>query len=170
MKNRIYKHIDHAEVDTSHSPCGNFRYSLTVDYGLSKGNQTLCVIMENPSYACKEYADKSVQFLEKLVFIKGYEEFAEVSRLIIVNQFAFVQTKDFEGTRDQIGETNDVTIEEMLKETDVVLIAWGKTNKHRERMAKIRGMIKEASVDNIYMSKKHPSRGSYKDFILECKV
>ena len=66
--------------------------------------------MQNPSYACVEYADKSVQVLERVIFEKQYPQFTGVERLIIVNLFAFIQTNDFSGKDDYIGERNDAAI------------------------------------------------------------
>lgn len=57
--------------------------------------------MQNPSYAGEEVADKSVQFMEKVVFQKGLPEFRDVRRLIVVNQFAYIETNNFEGRSDQ---------------------------------------------------------------------
>lgn len=39
---------------------------------------TVCVIMMNPSYACAEFADKSVQFMELVVFQKDFQAFKGV--------------------------------------------------------------------------------------------
>ena len=79
--------------------------------------------MQNPSYACVEITDKSVQVLERVIFEKDFKEFDGVERLIVVNQFAFIQTKDFIGTDDQIGCKNDESIASAINESEIVLIA-----------------------------------------------
>ena len=73
--------------------------------------------MQNPSVANVEIADKSVQFLEKLIFTKGYSEFRNVKKIIIVNQFAFIKTNDFNGSELHIGQKNDVHILEAIRES-----------------------------------------------------
>ncbi len=85
--------------------------------------------MQNPSYAGVEIADKSVQVLERVVFEKNIEEFNGVERLIIVNQFAFIQTNNFIGTDEQVGNRNNDAISEAIDESDIVLLAWGKANR-----------------------------------------
>jgi hypothetical protein len=55
--------------------------------GAAPTGKTVCVVMQNPSYAGEDVADKSVQFMEKVVFQKGLAEFTDVRRLIVVNQF-----------------------------------------------------------------------------------
>lgn len=79
--------------------------------------------MQNPSYASVDIADKSVQVLERVIFEKGLVEFNGVERLIVVNQFAFIQTKDFIGTDAQIGTRNDQAIASAVDESEMVLIA-----------------------------------------------
>ena len=37
--------------------------------------------MQNPSYAGEDFADKSVQFMENVVFKKNFAEFEDVIRL-----------------------------------------------------------------------------------------
>ncbi|WP_413898516.1 DUF1643 domain-containing protein [Rhodoferax sp.] len=82
--------------------------------GAAPLGKTVCAVIQNPSYAGEDVADKSVQFLEKVVFKRGLPEFDGVRRLIVVNQFAYIQTNDFEGLPHQIGELNDATITSAL--------------------------------------------------------
>ncbi|MEE4240385.1 MAG: DUF1643 domain-containing protein, partial [Desulfopila sp.] len=87
------------------------------------------------------------------------------SRIIIVNQFALVQTKDFEGESDHIGVENDTFIEQALDEADIILIAWGAANPYKKRQEAIHVKILEHKGKKIFKTKAHPSRGTYKDFI-----
>jgi len=92
----VFKHINGVVAEAQFSPCGHYRYRLTIDREDSTGEHVVSVIMQNPSVANSEVADRSDQFLENLIFEKNYEEFKGVKRIIIVNQFALVQTNDFE--------------------------------------------------------------------------
>ena len=66
-----------------------YRYRLEIQKdGAPRSARTVCAIMQNPSYAGEEIADKSVQFLEKNILQLDLPEFQNVGRLIIVNQFA----------------------------------------------------------------------------------
>jgi len=121
--------------------------------------------MQNPSIANSDIADKSAQFLEKLIFKKDYNEFKEAKKIIIVNQFAYVQTNDFDGSERYIGEENDNHIRQAVNAADIVLIAWGVSNGYEERKQDINSIINEFSNKVLLQTKAHPSRGRYVDFI-----
>lgn len=161
----IFKHIDGVVAEAVFSPCERFRYRLTVDRSSSASGKVVCVIMQNPSVAKSDVADRSVQFLENLIFIKDYQEFENVSRIIIVNQFAFVQTNEFSGTDEHIGPENDWHIEQSLNEADIVLVAWGAGNAYQSRQQAINAMLAERQGKTLLKTKKHPSRGAYNAFV-----
>ena len=162
----VFKHINGVVAEAQFSPCGRYRYRLTIDREDSTGDHSsVSVIMQNPSVANSEVADRSVQFLENLIFNKDYDEFKGVKRIIVVNQFALIQTNDFEGVDDHIGTENDRHIENALDEADIVLIAWGAGNPYLERQQAITSMLAQHRGKKILKTKKHPSRGSYKDFV-----
>ncbi len=161
-----FNHLPNLEISAIFSEDKKYRYRLTiVNKSCIKGD-TLCVIMQNPSIANIEIADKSVQFLEKLVFEKKVRPFKKIQKMVIVNQFALVQTKDFSGTKKAIGVQNDIIIQESIEKADYVLIAWGKTNPYDERQEAIHNFLEDMDCKNIFATKKHPSRGTYQDFII----
>lgn len=93
-----YEHIDGVEVAAQCSSENESRYRNRLEITLkdaAPAGKTVCAVMQNPSYAGEDVADKSVQFLEKVVFKKGLPEFDGMRRLIVVNQFAYIQTNDF---------------------------------------------------------------------------
>jgi hypothetical protein len=93
----IFEHIDGVSVTAHFAWEGELRYRYRLEVALkdtAPTGKTTCVVMQNPSYANADVADKSVQFMEKVVFKKGLPEFEGVSRLIVVNQFARIQTND----------------------------------------------------------------------------
>lgn len=148
-----------------------YRYRLTIT--LTRGEplgKTVCVIMQNPSYAGEDVADKSVQFMEKVVFEKGLPEFADVRRLIVVNQFARIQTNDFEGLTSDIGKLNDGAIKEALLESDIVVLGWGSSNRFVERQAFVLRLLDDMGGKTIYRTRMHPSRGRYNGFIQPCSI
>lgn len=143
-----------------------FRYLLSATKkGASSEPKTVCAVMQNPSYACVEFADKSVQVLERAVFEKDYTEFRGVGRLIIVNQFAFIQTNGFDGTDDKVGPDNDFVISRAIQQADIVLVAWGKCNKYSQRQNEIRKMIRVHKSKKVLQTSRHPSRVVYDGFI-----
>ena len=122
--------------------------------------------MQNPSVANSEVADRSAQFLEKLIFLKGYSEFKDVTEIIIVNQFAYVQTNDFNGSSSHIGPENDLYIKKAVESADIVLIAWGASNGYDERKIAINAIISATQNKTLLQTKAHPSRGTYIDFVM----
>ena len=164
----IYKHIDGVEVLANFSLEGESRYRNRLEITLkdvAHAGKTVCAVMQNPSYAGADVADKSVQFLEKVVFTKSLPEFDSVRRLIVVNQFAYIQTNNFEGLPHQIGEHNDAAIRAALHECDIVVLAWGSSNRFEERKAFVLTHLAEMKHKTLLKTKMHPSRGRYDGFI-----
>lgn len=162
----IHKHINGVKVFAQFSKDRKYRYKLEIIL-LSKPapGRTVCAVMQNPSYAGENVADKSVQFLEKVIFQRGLQEFNEVRRLIIVNQFAYIETNNFEGRPDQIGIENNSTIEAVLNEADTVILAWGSGNKFRDRQDFVIKLLRQMKGKKLFKTKMHPSRGRYDGFI-----
>ncbi len=126
--------------------------------------------MMNPSYACAEFADKSVQFMELVVFQKDFQEFKGVGRLIVVNQFAKIQTHKFLGLPQEIGAANDAAIERAFRVSDIIILGWGCSNRFEERKAFASNLIKHLPNKRIYKTRTHPSRGKYEVFILQAEI
>jgi hypothetical protein len=164
----IYKHIDGVEVNATFSECMQFRYRLDVvlKTKIEGKIKTVCAIMQNPSVADSEIADKSLQFLEKLIFMKNIPEFADATKLIIINQFAFVQTNKFSGQAEHIGPENDRYIQDAIAEADVILVAWGSSNSYSDRQNFINDKLIKCQPNKVLLEgKQHPSRASYDDYV-----
>jgi len=163
----IYRHIDDVKISAHFSKDKKFRYRLDVvrEVESIKG-KTACVVMQNPSYANEARADKSVQFMEKVVFEKRFPAFTDVDRLIVVNQFAYIQTNDFKGLTGQIGDKNDASIMDAFKESDIIILAWGKSNSFYDRQNFVLNLLKNTSNKQLFKTSSHPSRGKYDGFIL----
>jgi hypothetical protein len=122
--------------------------------------------MQNPSVAGSEFADKSVQFLEKLIFQKQDPAFKKASQVVIVNQFARIQTRNFKGSPEDEGPENKAHLMEAIRVSDIILIAWGKTNPYKASQRNILQMLATFKDKTVLITKKHPSRGMYENFIL----
>jgi len=163
-----YEHIDGVEVTAQFSWEADLRYRYRLEIVLKDvepTGKTACVVMQNPSYAGEDVADKSVQFMEKVVFKKGLAEFEGVRRLIVVNQFARIQTNDFQGLPHEIGALNDAAIKDALHESDIVILGWGSTNRFEERKAFVLGLLVAMKQKALFKTRMHPSRGRYEEFI-----
>lgn len=164
----IYEHIDGVAVAAQFSWENDMRYRYRLEILLKDAaptGKTVCVVMQNPSYAGEDVADKSVQFMEKVVFMKGLPEFEGVRRLIVVNQFARIQTNHFQGLPHEIGALNDAAIKHALYESDIVILGWGSTNRFEERKAFVLGLLGEMRQKTLFKTRMHPSRGRYEEFI-----
>ncbi len=161
----VYRHLPNIAVQAVFSECMRYRYLLNLTDTTRSPAKTVCVVMQNPSIANEEVADKSVQFLEKLIFEKGLPQFEEVHRCRIVNQFGKVQTKNFLGDPEDIGQENDRHLREAIEEADTVLIAWGKNNPYVARQEFILELVRRSGKKKVWKTRKHPSRGYYRDFI-----
>ena len=164
----IYEHIDGVSVTAQLAWEGELRYRYRLEVVLKDAvptDKTACVVMQNPSYANEDVADKSVQFMEKVVFKKGLPEFEGVRRLIVVNQFAHIQTNDFQGLPHEIGVLNDAAIKDALYESDIVILGWGSANRFDERKAFVLGLLGEMKQKTLFKTRMHPSRGRYEGFI-----
>jgi len=167
----MYKHIEGVRASAQFSKDKKYRYRLEIllQPKSTKG-KTVCVVMQNPSYAGEDVADKSVQFMEKVVFQRGLSEFRGVWRLIVVNQFAYIETNNFKGLPDQIGTKNDFAIETALRESDIIIIGWGSGNKFQDRQTFIIGLLKQMDGRQLFKTKMHPSRGQYDGFIQPFRI
>jgi len=148
-----------------------YRYRLEITkIGAAISPKTACVVMQNPSYAGKEVADKSVQFMEKNVFELGLPEFTGVERLIVVNQFARIQTNDFVGLPTDVGKKNNRAIKDALTESEIIIIGWGVSNRFDARKEFVFGLLKMMRGKTLYKTRMHPSRGRYAGFILPLSI
>lgn len=165
-KTKCYKHIDGVDVVAWFSDDKRYRYRL--DIAIKSGpvvGRTACVMMMNPSYANEEIADKSVQFMEKIVFQRSLDEFVGVQRLIVVNQFAYIQTNKFQGSQAEIGTENDRAIKDALRDSEIIIIGWGSANPFKERQEFVLDLIKNMKGKRVFKTSSHPSRAKYDGFI-----
>ena len=84
-----HEHIEGVKVKARFTEENGLRYRHWLEIILKEApasGKTACVVMQNPSYANAERADKSVQCMEKVVLQKDLPEFKGVRRLIVVNQ------------------------------------------------------------------------------------
>ncbi|BBP00342.1 DUF1643 domain-containing protein [Sulfuriferula nivalis] len=164
----IYNHIDDVTVTAQFAWENDLYYRYRLEIVLNDAaptGKTACVVMQNPSRAGENVADKSVQFMEKVVFKKELAEFAGVRRLIVVNQFAYIQTNDFQGLPHEIGALNDATIKDALNESDIVILGWGAANRFTARKSYVLDLLADMPQKAIYQTRMHPSRGRYDGFI-----
>jgi len=162
-----YQHIPGVTVTAQFAEGGKLRYRLEiVRPDLPVPGKTVCAVLQNPSVAGEHLADKTVQFLEKVVFLRGQPEFAGVRRLIVVNLFARVQTRGFAGRPEDIGPQNDLAIAGAMQEAEIILLGWGRSCPYRQRQEHVLRLLAGMPGKLVYHTRSHPARGRYAGFIL----
>lgn len=102
------------------SDCGLYRYRLERGAG-----RCMSIIMVNPSTADAENDDPTIRK------VLGFASRQNCTRIIVGNKFAFRATdvNELRSARDPIGPDNDRHIEQILRDGDLHVVAWGALNK-----------------------------------------
>lgn len=166
---QIYRHVEGLKISTVFSDDLKYRYRLFAETGDAMANGlTVCVIMQNPSYANDDIADKSINFLEQLIFKQNLSTFKNVRKMIVVNQYAYILTEDFVPNENSNGDKNDDAIEQAINESDIVVVAWGVSNSFKNRKDFVHELLRKSTHKKILGTRKHPSLGSLQeDFLFE---
>ncbi len=102
------------------SDCGTYRYRLERGAG-----RALAIIMVNPSIANATDDDQTIRK------VLGFADRQGCGRIIVGNKFAFRATdvNELRKARDPVGPENDRHIEQILRDGDIHVVAWGALNK-----------------------------------------
>lgn len=105
------------------SPCGLYR--LRLDRDLCRKGPTVCIIGVNPSTAGAVENDATIR--REIGFASRFGW----GRLIKGNKFAYCATdvRALRGCADPIGSENDRFLAGMMREADLVVVAWGTLRK-----------------------------------------
>jgi len=106
------------------SDCGTYRYRLERDIGRF-GNSSLAFIMVNPSTADATADDATIRKC------MGFAERNGFGRLIVGNKFAFRATdvRALIKADNAIGPDNDAHLEQIARDADLLVAAWGPLSK-----------------------------------------
>lgn len=105
------------------SPCGAFRYRLERELG--RDGPAVAILSVNPSTADATVNDQTIRK------DMGFGERLGWGRLIKGNKFALRST-DVRGLRsahDPIGPENDAHLEQIMRDADLHIVAWGPLTK-----------------------------------------
>ena len=110
------------------SPCGYFRYRLDRDLG--RVDPVALVIMVNPSTADATSDDATIRKL------KGFGRVYGWGRFMVGNLFAFraVEVRTMAIAPDPVGKDNDMHLLHMMRQADVIVVAWGPMGKLPKRL------------------------------------
>lgn len=119
-----------------------YRYLLTRYW--DEADKIATVIMCNPSNASYLYEDKTVMNINNFFVKQGF------NKINIVNLFAFrdKESKNLKNKNNIYELDNDTYIENAVKESEIVVVAWGfgkensGTNDMKSRIKKVRNLLK----------------------------
>ncbi len=129
------------------SPDGKYRYRLTRVWDREK--KRVCFIMLNPSTADSEVSDPTVSRCIDFADRWGY------GSISVVNLFALRSTDPWElyKVEDPVGPDNDEAISTAIKNSDLVVAAWGVMGKHKRRDFEVRKKV-VSQKNAVYCIKK----------------
>lgn len=145
----IARHIPHFEqVETSaieahFSENMQHRAKLTIPFKGNRGTKTLCVVGQNPSAADSLYADKTIRYLEELI----YRSRPEYASLVVLNLYSRIDTKK-SATDDLLDVACRKVFENAVRDHDDFLIFYGRLKNHRAYKFKDRAVEVSSLVRN----------------------
>lgn len=157
------------------------RYWLELVYDESK-DESLVVILKNPSRANKEISDKTVYNVSSYIYKNRnrYPEFKHIGSIVILNLIPYYQTysDQLEPLRNEIiNHQNLKTIDRFTKKSTNVIIAWGNHPKgllkeYEELKASVMNILSVNNNKVLYVDKmskannpKHGQVWGYKDLL-----
>ena len=125
-----FRYVVTQDVRASFSCDRAFRYKLDIPYRPANGrDQTVAVIMKNPSSADEYNADTTIRRVEEYV----HRNFRSAARLTVLNLFAYRATdprnveeaRRLSGLDSIVGDGNDAAIAAIVDTSDDVILGWG---------------------------------------------
>ena len=127
-------------AEAAFSPCGAYRYSLTLTWAPAGSRVTW--IMLNPSTAGPERNDPTIARCERRSRALGY------GAMRAVNLFALRATRpaDMRRAADPVGPEGDAALAAALRWADDAICAWGVHGAHRDRDRAVRPRVPDPLV------------------------
>jgi len=167
--------VDIANVESLFFESRTHRAYLKIPFSGKRGSETLCIIGQNPSSADEEYADKTIHYLEKLI----YQKYVQYRQLIVLNLYSQVDT-DKSKLDNALHNDCEIIFEEIINHERSFLIVCGAlTNKKpyffRDRVSQIQSLLQDKRVYKLNLCTKyapHPGnpRILYKNFNIELSL
>ena len=154
MSKPVYKHPEFVTEVTLTVNAGN-RYWLNLEIDKSK-NESILVILKNPSRATKDISSKTVYTVTKYIYKNRdkFQELKNIGNVIILNLMPPYETysKNLKlKIKEAIDEKNFETISDFCKKHKKVIVAWGNHPKHLSKEYKV--LVEKAR--NILMENKN---------------
>jgi hypothetical protein len=144
--------VDKSKITASFSLDRSHRSSLTMPFFNRTENKTLCVIGQNPSYANEICADKTIHYLQHLI----YDKHPEYGRILMLNLYSRIDTNKKE-TQGLLSLSAARTFRKFIDENDDFLVIYGKLctskkevgYKFKKRATLLKTMLKNKNVFKI---------------------
>ena len=119
-----FEHVDLPNVQSCFFDNRSHRAYLKIPFAGARGSETLCVIGQNPSAADEREADKTIHYLEKLIYLKH----SQYRQLIVLNLYSQVDTTKTEQAKPLHPKCEEI-FNRMLNEETNFLVVFGKLTK-----------------------------------------
>ncbi len=116
-----YEKVDVENIVANFTHDRKHRASLFVPCIERNEGEQLCVIGQNPSDADEHHADKTIRYLEQLVF----DNMPKYSSMIMLNLYSRIDTKKEEITDLERPETRKIFTKYLNSCTDILLVCGG---------------------------------------------
>ena len=125
-----FRYVVRQDVRASFSRDRAFRFKLDIPYRPENGrDQTVAIVMKNPSSADEYNADTTIRRVEEYV----HRNFQSAARLTVLNLFAYRATdprnvevaRRLSGLDSIVGDGNDAAIAATVDASDDVILGWG---------------------------------------------
>lgn len=126
MKVPHFEHVDSSRIQARFSSCNLHRATLLIPFKGRTEGKRLCIVGQNPSAANEQYADKTIQFLERYV----YEKLLEYNQILMLNLYSRVDTKKTESCEVNHDECETLLHEAIALNTDFLFV-FGKLKNQR---------------------------------------
>ena len=116
-----FEHVDLPNVQSCFFDDRSHRAYLKIPFSGTRGSETLCVIGQNPSAADEREADKTIHYLEKLIYLRH----AQYRHLIVLNLYSQVDTTKTENAHPLHPKCEEI-FNRMLDDESNFLVVFGK--------------------------------------------
>jgi hypothetical protein len=145
--------VDHDRIEAVFVHGNRHRAKLCIPFQGKEPYRSLCIIGQNPSDANTEVADKTVRYIEELIY-KNYPEF---SQLVVLNLFSRVD-KDKSAVADLLDEECARVFEKTILEHEDILMIYGQLKvegayRFPERVRKIKHLFNKKKVWKLDIGK-----------------
>lgn len=141
-----FEHVDLANIQSCFFDDRSHRAYLKIPFAGARGSETLCVIGQNPSAADEYEADKTIHYLEKLIYLK----YPQYRQLIVLNLYSQVDTTKTEQANPLHPRCEELFNRILVEETNFLIVFGQLTNQGQycflDRARQIEPMLRSKRV------------------------